>query len=81
MSAEALWREVETRRICIVPVFRDKLWAASVEVIGKQAHNRNCAVQALSAIGSTCTGAVAALVERLDGEPGEPGRTQDTGEL
>jgi len=67
LTASELWREVEARRICLVPVFDDKLWAASVEVKGV-GHNRKRTIRALSAIGSTCIGAVAALVEKLDAE-------------
>jgi hypothetical protein len=67
LTAAECWLEVETRRICLVPVFTDKLWAASVEVKGR-GPNRSRTVRALSAVASTSTGAVAALVSKLEAE-------------
>jgi hypothetical protein len=67
LTAEGLWREVEERRICLVPVSTDKLWAASVEVKG-QGPNRSRTVRALSAISSTSRGAVAELLAKLEAE-------------
>lgn len=65
LSAGAVLAAIETYRICLIPGL--EIWQASADVLGER-HNKKRAVRSVSAIDSTCMGAVSRLMALLEEE-------------